>query len=215
MSHSLFIDNSGVTVTFLGHSEDAASRTTYTFAGMTLDPAADYIVASISWEGYLFVETLTSVTIDGVAATLIDGTIDVVTGVALYIAPGQGNATGSVVAVISGSGWTNAACATFSLTGWSSLSATSHTTSTANPPSANLSVEAGGAVIAAVEFSRIAASATTTWTGLTERSDAGYDTIKTHTTACDSFQSANASLTVTATPNGSTRRAAVFAVFNP
>lgn len=215
MSHILFIDDAGVTPTYLGHSEDNASRTTYTFTGMTLDPAANYIVAAITWDGLGAAETISSVTIDGVAATAIASALDDRTGSALYIAAATANATGDVVVVVSGTGAAGAACSTISLNGWSSASATTHATSTVDPPSAILSVSAGGAIISVVQFSRVGASSTTTWTGLTERADVGYGTVKTHTVACDGFTSANASLTVTATPNGSTRRAAVFAVFNP
>lgn len=210
----MFIDDSGVEVSFLGHAEDNASRTTYTISA-TLSATANYIVAAITWDGLTAVETLTSVTIDGVSASIIDYTLDDRSGVALAIAQATGNATGNIVIVVSGTGAAGAAISTLGLTGWASASASSHTTSTASAPTANLSVNAGGAIIATASFRNVGSSATTTWTGLTERSDTGYDTVKTNTTAADSFSSANASLTVTATPSASNRHAGVFAVFNP
>lgn len=87
--------------TFIAATSDTSNQSTYTFTGQSFGGAVvgDYIIV-----GYVFDNpggTLSSATIDGQAATKINEVPDSGLTIGFLIAPATGNATGSIVLVLS------------------------------------------------------------------------------------------------------------------
>lgn len=158
-------------VTFLQTATDGTNQTTYTFASQNLGAATAtrYIIASItgrSDDGSA--RTISSVTINGVTATINDqqensGSI---AGIACANVP-TGTA-GNVVVVWSG-GMTDCAVSLHYFLDLDSATALSTGKSTADPGTATVVTQSGGIMVAVTRDDD--GSATATWTNATEDYD--------------------------------------------
>jgi hypothetical protein len=116
-------------IAFLQAAQDESDLTTYTFSGQSLGVAASdrLIVGAFYWKGDGAGRTLSSASIAGVSATIVDQASDNSgpvnpPGVALFQAAVPTGTTGDVVATLSG-GAIRAAVALWRVVGLSSMSA--------------------------------------------------------------------------------------------
>lgn len=153
--------------------QDSPASSPHSFAGMTIGAAPDgagatrHVVAAIGLM-HNSVGSIDGVTIGGIAATLVvgsdSGTGGSGAGVALYIAEVPTGTTATVA--VSFTGGTSVGAATFILRDRNTTTATN--SSTAEDPSLNLNIAAGGA---AIGVSMVRDGTVSTWTGLTEHFD--------------------------------------------
>jgi hypothetical protein len=185
------------TISYRTSSTDAVDRTTYTFASLdigTASPTRKVIVGITT--GATADRTISSVTVAGIAASLVD-TISDFNGIgtyyraALYIAEVPTGTTGNVVVTMSGA---TSACGVgiWAADGLASATATTTTTDTDDPFSLNINTTAGGIVVAIVNNSPV------TWTGLTENFDVNPAADLWHTGASAAITTASTPLTITA-----------------
>lgn len=183
------------TVTFTDESVNNANLTTYDFTSQALGSGttADYIIVAIVAET-LAARDLSSVTVDGQAATIVIGQNNIplaLDGIcAIAIAPATANSTGTISVTFTGA---MVRCGIGVWRAKNLLSATPTDTGsdTGASPSDTLNISAGGIAVGVVKTT----TADTTWTGLTER----YDTVVEVTSHCGAdaaFASAQAGLTI-------------------
>ena len=206
---------SSVVITNTASASDGTNLTTYTFSAQAIGTASSdrYVVVGFGAESLGTTTVLSSATIGGVAATITKqqtnvSAIDIISG--LIIANVPTGTTADVVLTFN-SGQLRAAISVFTMTGNSSITATataSETTATDDPQSTTLDIPASGGAIA-FSFAD-ASSSTTTWAGLTVRSDALVETV-TGTSASDVFATAQTGLTISADFSGSVGRGSLVA----
>lgn len=190
--------------------------TTYTFAGAdigTADTARCVIVSALSRKAGA-AHTLSSMTIGGVSATIIQNQNNTVTNsdtAALAAAIVPTGATGDIVVT-----WSTGVLRT-QIGIWTAINTDNCTTpsdsdaSTAADPSVTLTIPAGGV---AVGSGLSAAASSATWTGMTENFDTTLESFVTVTGASTSTP-ATGNLTVTIDFAASTETAGVFATWAP
>lgn len=205
-----------MTVDFLQTTGDTTDASAYTFAGQSLGAAADdrYIVVSAVGRKAGAAFTLLSISIGGVAATIITQITNTITNsdaAALVIAKVPTGATGDIVVTWS---TTILRCQinVWRLTGISSPTPSDFDQSTAADPSVNLDIPANGGAIGA---GLTAAASSATWTGLTEDSDSTLESFVTQTAAHSFPLSLETGRTITIDFASSTESAGVFASWAP
>lgn len=168
------------TYAFQATTFDATAQTTYTFAGQAIGAASAtrYVIAAVTLVSS-FSRTISSVTIGGVAATVIpNGQVVANTyfyRTAFYIAAVPTGTTASIVVTASGAcngGGLAGVWAVYNLlspTAVDSDGATVLGTNTFSPPAVTTS--AHGLLLAAGFHATAADPATNSWTNATERSD--------------------------------------------
>ena len=144
---------------------------THSFTGMTIGAAPTgvetrHIVVSIGMMHNSGAGTVSSVTVGGISATLVvtRGSVSAGASVWIYIAEVPTGATATVTIAMSGA--TSLGAATYILRNRDTTTAT--VSSTAQSPSLNLNIAAGGA---AIGVSMVRDGTVSTWTGLTENFD--------------------------------------------
>ena len=175
-----------VDCTYTDSDVDTADLTTYTFAAMSLGAAATnrYIVVSVGGAYSAAARSLSTVTVGGVAATVV-----VTVGSQLYpagiaIAAVPTGATGDIVVTFS-NGVSRCGIGGYRLTGLQSATPTATATdvvSAANALSASLAIPADGCGIGYV-IADGSDPRTWSWTNLTENFDAGLESDTTHSGA--------------------------------
>ena len=143
----------------------------HSFTGMTIGAAPTgvetrHVVVTIGMMHNSGAGTVSSVTVGGVSATLVitRGSASAGASVWIYIAEVPTGTTATVTITMSGD--TSLGAATYILRNRATTTATS--SSTAEDPSLNLNIAAGGA---AVGVSMVRDGTVSTWTGLTENFD--------------------------------------------
>jgi hypothetical protein len=197
---TLYLPNNAsadISIAFLQSAESGTDASSYTFSTQNIGVAATdrhIIVATIARGAS---QTLTGVTIGGVTATSVannsnDGSI-----AALFIAAVPTGTTGDIVLTFSGT-MIRAADGAYRATGLGSATPTDTGVSSANAPTTDLDIAAGGFGIGTA-FSGGTAP-TFTWTGLTENFDAGWaeNSDTAYTGAMEEFATAQTGLTITA-----------------
>lgn len=217
----VFIDDGAPpTATYASSNDDNSAKSTYSFAGLSIGPASGdrYVIACATWRTGTG-ETLTGVTVDGVAATQLVNFLNSGAGVAIFALAVSSGTTATIAFTLTGNGL-RAAIDVFYVTGWAGISFNS-ATATADPLDLSLNVPAYCAVIG---IGGAANSLTTdpsvqfSWTGITEASDINYNTNGStgRSTASDNFTVASTPLSVSADPRhtGSTRSGGIVALYN-
>lgn len=186
-----------MTFAFLQQATSTADSSSYTFASQNLGAAdaARYIIVGIQCRRTLNTNTISSVTVGGVTASLV---VTADRGnqskCAIYIAAVPTGTTGDVVVTFSGTA-NRCGIALWSAVGISSATASDTDSSiTGTAPTMSIDVPAGGFAVAVGCENALT---TATWTGLTERSDTQAEI--TMTSASDEFASAQTGLSVTIT----------------
>jgi len=205
------------TITYLQLTKDATDLSTYTFASVNFGTASSdrRIIVAINGrtqDGTSSGSVISSVTIGGVSATIAVQAQNSgnTTGIAIAAVP---TGTSGDVVVVFAETMTNADIATYSTTGVSSDTAFSTGTSTANPLTANINVEAGGIAVALAKSDDGAATAT--WAGLTERYDEADANTNDLSGASSAFATTQTGLTVSCTWTSSVRPVYAAASFSP
>jgi hypothetical protein len=202
--------------TFLAHSEQTATASSYSFTSLSFGMAdADrYIVACLTIQASVDGVGITDCTIGGITATQIvqSALAGGRRGAAIFIAKVPTGTSGTVAFTLSGNA-ANASVAVYSVIGGPAASSTS---STDNAPTASLNIAAHGAVIA-VAIAGSGSSPSATWTNLTEDCDnnLGSGNLQCRSSASKSFATAQTGLTTTCTFSTTAGSAGCFAVFEP
>lgn len=192
---------------------DGTGKTTYTFAGQAIGPPSDtrYVIAAVTLTSS-FSRTISSVTIGGVAATVVpNGQVVANTyfyRIAFYIAAVPTGTTADIVVTASGAcnaGGLAGVWAVYdisSATAVDSDGATVFGTNTFSPPSVNTSAE--GLLFAAGSHLRNDGAAAVSWTNATERSDlsSSFSSVNVGHSGADAPTS-GAAITVSASLTGS------------
>ena len=214
---------STVTSTFRSNAQSSASLTTYSFAGMAFGTASSdrYVVVCVAWYQSA-ARTLSSVTIGGNAATILTQNTNTVPGVsrgsAICLALVQAGTSGTVSVTL------NAGCATcsvavYSLTGITSPSASQVASSSANAPSASLTVNQNGAIIAVATTGSLAGASGSWSGGLTTDTNNSYFTGNqiSRSSGSGNFPEQHIGLSVACSFSGTGvgLSSGSFAVFNP
>jgi hypothetical protein len=195
------------TITFTDSSVDGTAGPAYTFSSQAIGTAAAsrrIIVGAFGRSNAAV--TLTSITVGGVTATVVasatdnDGIVFLRSDLAIVDFPAGTSA--SIVVTYSSAG----SLARASIGVWAAYDLLSATpTDTANnnsdPMSAAIDVSAGGIIVG---FATSDATATHTWTNLTERFDEAVEGISSHTGASDAFAAGETNRTITADPSAAT-----------
>jgi len=196
---------------FLQATNDTSDLTTYTFSSQNLgDVAADrLIIVGISSRKAGGSTTISSVTIGGVTATVIQNTNTVtntdVGAIAYAVVPS--GTTGDIV-IVFGAGMVRCAIQVYRAINLESTTPYDSDTSLAADPTVNLDVPAGGF---AIGTGITAANSNAAWTGLTEDHDNTLETFVTVTSASDEFLSAEAGRTILINFGTSNESVGVFA----
>lgn len=152
--------------------------------------------------------TITSVTLDGQAATLLGTQVDNSgSSAALFIAPATANATGNLVISLSNN-WLRCAGGVINVLNLQSTTPTdtaSDITPSSNTLSVAIDVEAGGAAFGSALFGNASSA---TWSGITEAWDRTTESICMTGAGAD-FASAQTGLSVEATGSGGTNPAMI------
>ncbi len=174
-------------LSFLQQDGQSTNATIYTFSAENLGTAAAdrYIIIGIGSRG-LGSLTLSTVTIGGVSATLVSNNPVVNTNTtitSLCLANVPTGTTGDVVITFSGQ-MLRCGIGVYRVTGLSSATPTSTGISSADAPTANLNINAGGIAIGTASLPRTSNAA---WTGITTQDynfepEAGFDVTGAHDT---------------------------------
>lgn len=184
----------GATVTLVDSDEDPANLTTYTFSGKTLGTGK--IVVGIWQSGGN--RTISSITVDGNAASLIVAEESASDGIHIYQYNGNASATGDIVVTLSGAN-SRCAIAVWLVTGAADAVNDTGFDNDTDTPETTVDVNAGGVVVGYVAGGDIGLR-TWTWSNLNEDVDAQVEGNFSHSGA--SLESAS-SQTVTVTPDAS------------
>lgn len=199
-------------LTFLQTATDDTNASSYTFSAQSLGTAASdrYIVVTVGARAGT-TETISSVTIGGVTATINVQSTSNNNIASVCIANVPTGATGDIVVTFSGT-MDRCGIGAWRATGVTSTTATDTGTSIANPLTTNLDINAGGFAVA---IGRTDDIATATWTNLTEKFDEEIGAEGNFFSgASDEFVSAQTNLAVTCTWTTSLRPVFAAASFN-
>lgn len=203
------------TITFLQSAGDGTDLSTYTFSTQNLGSASSdrKIICTVngrSSDGGA--RTITSVTIGGVAATEVRDDTSNGNVCGIFIASVPTGATGDVEVVFSN---TMGDCNIhlYHTTGVGSNTANDSGTSTANPLTYDLDIEAGGIAVAIASSDDGAATAT--WAGLTEDFDDATALGNDNSGSSGAFATIQTNLTVSCTWTSSVRPIYSSASFSP
>ena len=196
-------------ITFLQATSSTADTNSYTFAGQNLGTAsADrcIVVEVASRRAAATVTTVSTLTVAGSSASILKqlsveeaGAASVFAIAAVPLAAG----TSVDVVVTFSASMTRARIAVSTLTGAADCTTVSDSDeSEATDPSVALDIPANGSAVAICGLSD--ATATSTWTGLTERHDAVVESLFSVSGASDDFVSQQTGLTITCNPNVTT-----------
>ncbi len=178
-----FAEDPTFAVSYIGYTEDAASRTTYTFAGASLGDAhsARTVFVLVHWSCSDPVVLLSSATIAGVSATIhaqtrVDDDVDEGIGSAIISASVPSGTTGTIAFTLSGGGFLGAigVIRVANLTEVVATATAIHDGASPVNPSTTIDVSASGALLACVTTS--SDDGGIAWTGVTEQyedTDAG------------------------------------------
>lgn len=190
--------------TWLQTGTDTVNRTTYTFAAANLGTATGdrYIIVGVLARRTSGSPSISSMTVNGEAATLVTAIGSSGNYAGIYIAAVPTGATGDIVFTFDS---TMALCqyAAWHVTGLASATATDSDTSTAAAPTANIDVVAGGFAVGVASVA--STTGTTAWTNLSnERGDSVVETLTLMSVADEDFAGAQSGLAITATFSGTT-----------
>ena len=193
---------------FLQFASDTADSQDYTFSSQNFgDAAADrYIICGITLKNHYSGKVIDSVTIGGVAATILQNRNSLqICALAIALVP---TGTSGDVFVGTDSGYNDrGAIALWRATSLKSATPEDKGESDANAPTYNIDVSAGGFVIA---VGLTGSSPTATWTNVTEK----YDQVIENTCmtgGSDEFATAQTNLPITVTFTSVTDSAGIFA----
>lgn len=203
------------TITFLQLSKDASDLSTYTFSSTNFGTASSgrYLICVVSGrtqDGTSSGDLITSVTIGGVSATISVQAHNSGNAQGIAIAHVPTGTSGDVVVVFNET-MTNADIAMYATTGVSSVTATDTATSTADPLSDTLNINAGGIAVGGAKSD--SGSATATWLNLTETYDEGDANTNDISGAADAFASQQTGLSIQCTWSSSVRPVMVAASY--
>lgn len=204
--------------TFNGHGETTLTTSTYTFASVPFGAAAASraVLIGVSWQTASGA-TISSATVAGISATTIvqSGPSPGNRFCGIIIAPVPTGTNGTVVINFT-SNCINCTYASYGITGLSSLAASSAVTSTAINPTATISVNARGSVVAIV-CGGSSSPPSTSWSGLTSdcSNNYGLGSLQVRSSAHMNFSSAQTSYAITCTISPSVGSTGCFCVFNP
>lgn len=185
-------------VAFKSNASDATDLTNYSFAGLTLPGSSargTYALVGIGGS-QTTVFTVSSVTVDGQAASFLFGAGAGAQRVEFWIAPATANATGTV-AVNWGGAMARCAVVVWAVTGLATTTVTDSLAASGLDPSGVIDCERFGAIIGMVHQSD-QNSQTVTWTGITEDVDALVETTRSYSAAHTNFSTPQTNLTVKA-----------------
>jgi len=204
------VDNASIA--FLQTADSTTDLSVYTFSSQALGTAdsARYIIVSVVGRGSAALQTISSVTVQGITATAIQTQANGTSRASLYVVAVPTGTTGDVVVTWSGT------MARMAIGMWRALNITTTAeatgTSTANPQTSTLSVSAGSIQVA-IGYS--VATSTCTWSGTngpTEDFDSVVSDASRHSGASGAQASA-VTVTATATFTSSTEPCYVSASF--
>lgn len=190
-----FLVSPDVTVTFTDNAIDAADLTTYTFSARAIGTAAASRKVVVGVVGDGSTATVSTLTVGGVSATLVQRLQNGVETTELWQAAVSTGATADIVVTWS-VGQLRMAIGVWAV--YDAASAAYATaTSIANPPSTTINVPAGGVLIG---VSNVQETGSWLWTNLTER----YDQVitaenNTNSGASDAFATEQLARSITAT----------------
>jgi hypothetical protein len=186
-----------MSVSFLQAATDNSDLTTYTFSAQNLGAAASdrHIIVAIATRKAGATFSVSSVTIGGVAATIVKQQAHTVTNTsisAIAIANVPTGATGDVVITFS-TGVLRCGIGLWRADNLLTATPYDSDSSIASDPTVNLDTPIGFAIGVGAPSGAVNAA----WTGLTERYDATFDTTFGHTGASDEFSANQAARTIT------------------
>jgi hypothetical protein len=200
-------------VATVSSTSDASS---YTFSGADIGSAAsDRIVLVVVSFRTTVSAAITGVTIGGNAATEVVGLLNLLTGAGGYVgiwARSVASGTTADIVVTTSANAVRCIVDVYRATGINAT-ASATGTDTTTVYEASLNVAAGGVAMGAVQTG---GSRGLSWSGLTERVDAVYESSMTASSASGEFATAQSPLSISATLSGTESVAsAVFAAFDP
>lgn len=189
---------------YLQTTQDTGDKTTYTFSSQNLGTAASdrVIIVGIAARKAGAATTISSVTVGGVTASIpvsysnSDGNSNI-SGIAVAEVPT--GTTGDIV-VTFGAGMVRAVITAWRATSLASTTPHDSLTDGSTDPTGTIDIPAGGFAVATALSNSVG---TTTWTGLTEHSDATLESFVTVSDASDEFVSTQTGRTITADFTGS------------
>ncbi|KKL65245.1 hypothetical protein LCGC14_2156910 [marine sediment metagenome] len=206
-----------VTSTFIDNTKIDANQTVYTFSNHAIGTAsADrYVVVGVGGRGGAD-KSVSSVTVGGTSLTELVELKAFVNTSALWWGNITTGTTADIVVTWDSSGRTGTGIGVYTLTGVDGTVSDTASDSDANGTDAasiNLTVPAGGAVIATNKAGGLISASTWTWTGVTEDFEQTIEIDNTQTAANDEFAGAQSPLVVTVAPNQSDQKVLVGASF--
>jgi len=201
-------------VAFTDSSIDDTNATTYTFTSQALGTAASNrkIVVAANAHTDLGADpvTVSSMTVAGIAASLVVRHQNADRTVELWQADVPTGTTGDIVVNLSASSPKRAAIGVWAVYGAQSA-AHDTGTSAANPLTDTLNIPAGGVAIGAAQ----SANSTFTWTNLTEDFDDTLESFGQHSGASAAFATIQTGLAITATQSNNSSPGLVLASWGP
>lgn len=192
-----FLGGGQATVTYTG-TNSITTAPPFTWTAQPIGAAAaDRLVAVALM--YAATGAVSSVTIGGIAATKVAGTVSGVALSEIWVAAVPTGTTANIV-VNSGTVLTaRFAVSIYAIYGAASATPVATGTSTANPGAATLACTANCAVIGGFCIAAVPGSVRTSWSGITEDNDADFGPFNSYSAA--SKQDINGSLAIAATPS--------------
>jgi|ETNvirnome_2_300_1030623.scaffolds.fasta_scaffold20020_2 hypothetical protein len=192
------------TLTFIAMTDDTTNLTTYTFSGQSFSTAAaDRQIVVCTQGPSNGGRAVSSMTIGGISATMMQrvGTSSNYPN-EIWTATVPTGASGTISIQWSGSS-SRCSIGVFAMYG-ASTTKNEVGSSIANPPTDDVTCNAGGVMIASVSdgYTGGADASNWAWTGLTERGEIDSESTQLHGVAGDAFSTLQTDLTVTATPTG-------------
>lgn len=194
------------TITFTDTATILTNTNAYTFSGKSFGTASSdrYIIVGI--QGGINTtggQTISSVTIGGVTATLVVQLQTSITNVsvrsALFIAAVPTGTTGDVVVTWAGT-MLHCGIGIFAVTGLQSSTPTATATSGAQPGNVSINCARDGFIVANTgAYDATPGAGLSTWTNLTERYDAQMESLGAVTGASDNFSTTQTGLSITCT----------------
>lgn len=204
-------------IEYLDKNANTTTQTTFTFSSQTLGVEASdrYIILGISARKAGITGTISSVTIGGVSATIINqvanntGSNNSTVGLAIALVPS--GATGDIVVTMS-EAFLRCGIAFWRATGLESATPNDQGTSTATNPTTDLDIGTSGGF--AIGLASSATSTSGTLTNIDEDFDIAFHSFLTHFGGHKEYLTEQTALTVTTTPATSASPAGAFASWN-
>jgi hypothetical protein len=203
-------------LSYVATVSDTTDASSYTFTGAAIGTAAaDRIVLAVVYFRTTADAAISGVTIGGNAATQVVGLANLTAGAGGYVgiwALAVASGTTADIVVTTSANALRCIVDVYKATGINAT-ATATSTDNAGPYTASPTVAAGGVSLGAVDAGFATAAA---WSGLTERTDAVYESLMLASSASGEFAEAQSPLSISCTLTGTENGpAAVFATFGP